>query len=423
MEYVRSTHVGDAGQEGPFDAGFPPRPRGRGRGPAVKKQPEQSADELALGKVIARELRQQLRDAESDCPETETLAAFYDRTLTGRESALWEKHFLGCLRCQEYLAELARLADADEPPTLLADDAAKAAESPGWFYRLAWVIPFLIIGVASVIWYREEVERYLPQLQETANNLPPPAPPAEQPQPAGEVKGPADRAMPLKDLAKSSPPPISSRVGNKAKSEQRRDAPSPVVGREAESAAGVGGGIATPAERASLSDAAKMPEQALKMEVEEKKSQASDYVAPAAAAAPPAPKPAAAEADSMAARKESSQLGGLTIRGVQPKSTTKWRVGPKGTIQKADESGGWERVASGVQEDLFDISFAGDAGWAVGHEGAVLRSTDGGNTWRKVSAPTSEDLIHVSTQGGQQAQVIARSGKTYTTTDGGRTWK
>lgn len=389
----------------------------------MKKQPEQSADELALGKIIARELREQLRGAESDCPETETLAAFYDRTLTDRERALWEKHFLGCLRCQEYLAELARLADADEPPTLLADDATKAAaeDSPGWFYRLAWVIPFLIIGIASVIWYRKEIKRYLPQPQQTAMNVPSPSPPAGLPQQEVAAKGEAGRPTGLKDLAKPSSAPTPASAATKAKTDLRRDSPSAALAREGQSTAGAGA-MALPSERASVIDAAKTADKMLQAEVTEKKAPSSEYALPASAA-PPSPPTAAAEADSSATRKESSRLGGLTIRGVQPKSAIKWRVGPKGTIQKADESGGWERVASGVQDDLFDITFAGEAGWAVGHEGTVLRSTDGGNTWRKVAAPTTEDLVRVSTLGAQQAQVFARSGKSYTTTDGGRTWK
>ena len=97
--------------------------------------------------------------------------------------------------------------------------------------------------------------------------------------------------------------------------------------------------------------------------------------------------------------------------------------GPAWDDSKADESGGWTRIVSGTDDDLFDITFAETTGWAVGHGGTVLRSTDGGNTWQRVAAPSSEDLIHVSSQGAQQAQVIARSGKSFTTTDGGQTWK
>jgi photosystem II stability/assembly factor-like uncharacterized protein len=100
-----------------------------------------------------------------------------------------------------------------------------------------------------------------------------------------------------------------------------------------------------------------------------------------------------------------------------------WRVGRRGTIQKADGEGGWTRVASGVEDDLFDITFAGSTGWVVGHAGLVLRSTDGGKTWQRVSSPTSEDLVRVSSLGADQASVFTRSGKTYTTSDGGQSWK
>lgn len=378
-----------------------------------------------MGKIIANELRQQLGGTESDCPETETLAAFYDRTLTDRERGMWEKHFLKCLRCQEYLAELARLADADESPTMLAGDAAKAEpdDSPGWFYRLAWVIPFLIIGVASAIWYREEIERYFPQTQETAVNIQPP-PPESLPQQGAAPEGEAKQAAGLKDLAKTGPAPVASIAVAKPKTEERRDELS-AIGSGQKALSGAGGAMATPSERANMREAVEAPQRALESEIADKKSQLGDQPVPAAAAPPVAP-PKPADGDHAAARKESSPYGalsGLTIRGVQPKVAAKWRVGRRGTIQKADETGKWERVPSGVDDDLFDITFAGDAGWAVGHEGTVLRSTDGGNTWRKVPAPTTEDLVRVSTKGADQALVITRSGKSFSTNDGGQSWK
>jgi hypothetical protein len=382
----------------------------------VKKQPQETADEKMLGKVIAAELRQQLAGAESDCPETETVAAFYDRTLSDAERTLWENHFLKCLRCQEYLAELARLSDADEPPSMLGEQAeAETTEAPpGWFYRLAWAIPFLIIGISSAVWYREEIQNFIEQRQESAMNAPAPTLPADQPAPEAGAKGEENRANAGKDLAKATPVPAT--VPAKNKTEAAQNAPSAVV---AQSGRGAGGAIAPPSERADLRDTAKMPEPAPKAEMAEKKT--SDYVAPAAAA--PARESTATESASAAMHKETSPLGGLTIRGFQQKPVIKWRVGQRGTIQKADESGGWTRIVSGTDDDLFDITFAETTGWAVGHGGTVLRSTNGGNTWQRVAAPSSEDLVHVSSQGAQQAQVIARSGKSFSTTDGGQTWK
>lgn len=385
----------------------------------MKKQPEETADDKMLGKVIAAQLRQQLANAESDCPETETVAAFYDRTLSDAERAMWEAHFLKCLRCQEYLAELARLADADEPPPLLGEqpEADAGKESPGWFYRLAWVIPFLIIGVSSAIWYRDDIQRYLEQRQESAAITSAPALPSGQQMPAAGTKAEEKQTRADKDLAKTAAPAVNGPARSKAV--PAREAQGAGIGQAAGQATGA---IAVPSARAELSDAAKVAEPAAKSEVAEKRSQNAESVAPAAAA-PPVPSSATADTEAGAGAGKPSSLSGLMVRGAQQRIAAQWRVGRRGTIQKANESGGWTRIVSGVDDDLFDITFAGTTGWAVGHGGTVLRSTDNGSTWEKVSAPTTEDLVHVSSQGAQQASVFSRSGKTFTTTDGGQTWK
>lgn len=101
-----------------------------------------------------------------------------------------------------------------------------------------------------------------------------------------------------------------------------------------------------------------------------------------------------------------------------------WRVGPHGTIQKSASNGGWENKTSGITANLFDIVFAGpEKGWVVGQSGMILRSTDGGETWQKISSPTDEDLVHVTASSDQSAQVTARTGRIYSTTDGGATWR
>ena len=385
----------------------------------MKKQPQETNDDRMLGKVIALQLRQQLGGTESDCPETETVAAFYDRTLSGAERAMWENHFLKCLRCQEYLAELARLADADEPPSMLGESAEEATDepSPGWFYRLAWAIPFVIIGVSSAVWYREDIQRFLQQHEETAMNTAEPSIPADQPSPGTEAQPQGKPARAAKDLAPTAPGQAAGSA--KSKKESASTASSGVM---AQASGQAGGGMAVPSRRMELSDAAKVSEAKARMDVAEKRSKSAEVVA-APAAAPPAPQNAPAEADAAARDQNFSKLGGLTISGAQRKIATQWRVGRRGTIQKPDDSGGWTRIVSGVDDDLFDITFAGTTGWVVGHEGTVLRSPDGGSTWQRVAAPTSEDLVHVSSQGAQQAQVISRSGKIFTTTDGGQSWK
>lgn len=385
----------------------------------MKKQPQETNDDRMLGKVIARELRQQLGGTEPDCPETETVAAFYDRTLSDAERAMWENHFLRCLRCQEYLAELARLADADEPPPMLGESAEEPTgdASPGWFYRLAWAIPFVIIGVASAVWYREDIQRFMQEHEETAMNTAAPSIPADQPSPAAEAEPEGKSARAVKDGSPTAPAQAGAFA--KSKKELESAASSNVM---AQAGGQTAGGMAAPSRRMELSDSAKLSEDKARTDVAETQPRTAE-VSAAPAAAPPVPHNAAAEADSGVKGLSSSGLGGLTISGAQQKIATRWRVGRRGTIQKADDSGGWTRIASGVDDDLFDITFAGMTGWAVGHEGTVLRSADGGSTWQRVSAPTGEDLVRVSSQGSQQATVFSRTGKTFSTTDGGQSWK
>jgi hypothetical protein len=386
----------------------------------MKKQ-EENADEKALGKIVAAKLREQLGGGDAGCAGAETLAAYYDRSLSDRERAACEQHLLTCLRCQEYLAELARLTDSDEPPRLVerelseeADDAAR-----GWTFPLAWVVPFLVIAIGSGIWYREEIDRWIHRPQETAMTLPEPAPAPETPAETRArdvaVKKEEPARSPAADqFAKTIPPPAPARAPGADEGLRQKAAGAPSAARvEAGS-----GAIAPPSARADLRASAKTLEQDAGRE---SKDQMADHGAavPAAAqsiAAPPS------TIDSFA-RREAAELSGVTVRGAQPKFIPKWRVGTGGTIQKAEPSGDWVRVPSGVSADLFAITFAGDAGWVVGHNGVVLRSTDGGNTWLKVASPTTEALVHVSAQSAQEAQVISRSGKTYSTADGGRTWQ
>lgn len=384
----------------------------------MKKQRE-SVDEKALGRIVAAKLREQLKGVSPGCPDTETLAAFYDRTLTDREQAVWEEHLLTCLHCQGYVAEFARLSDVDEPPEAVEAEAALEEPKQTWTFRLAWAMPLLIVIIGSAIWFREDIVRMVPRSREIAQNEPEPLlVPDEAPTAAAErdvgVMRDADQA-PVgrqKTLAKSAAPPAAERAAEDARASSATAAMAEGA-RESEAPAGP---IATPTERAELRDTSK-PADRPHAAGEERKDQAASRFAAA-----PAMKAQSAEAPSTLARK-SSELSGVTVQGAAQRATPKWRVGRRGTIQRADEAGGWVNVPSGVEADLFDITFAGSAGWAVGYEGTVLRSTDGGNTWRKVSAPTNQDLVRVSAQSAQQARVVSRSGEFFSTTDGGRSWQ
>ncbi|WP_028222349.1 WD40/YVTN/BNR-like repeat-containing protein [Paraburkholderia oxyphila] len=58
-------------------------------------------------------------------------------------------------------------------------------------------------------------------------------------------------------------------------------------------------------------------------------------------------------------------------------------VGPRGAILVSDDGAAhWRQVQVPVSSDLVAVTFkSGELGWAVGHDGQVLHTTDGGNTW------------------------------------------
>lgn len=61
-------------------------------------------------------------------------------------------------------------------------------------------------------------------------------------------------------------------------------------------------------------------------------------------------------------------------------------VGERGHILlSADEGRNWQQVATPVRVTLTNSFFVDDSfGWTVGHDGVVLKTEDGGKTWRKV---------------------------------------
>jgi photosystem II stability/assembly factor-like uncharacterized protein len=100
-------------------------------------------------------------------------------------------------------------------------------------------------------------------------------------------------------------------------------------------------------------------------------------------------------------------------------------VGDNGTIIKTDDGGeNWTRVTSSSIEQFFSIHFPTlNIGYIVGGGATVLKTTDGGDTWESLVCSQPQDIFKstyfISSDTGF---ITSAYGKIFKTTDGGTSW-
>ena len=101
-------------------------------------------------------------------------------------------------------------------------------------------------------------------------------------------------------------------------------------------------------------------------------------------------------------------------------------VGERGHILRSSDNGNsWQQVAVPVQATLTAVYFEDrNLGWAVGHDSAILRTTNGGESWELVNwAPEEESpLLDVWFSDAENGFAVGAYGSFYRTSDGGITW-
>ncbi len=110
-----------------------------------------------------------------------------------------------------------------------------------------------------------------------------------------------------------------------------------------------------------------------------------------------------------------------------PSATAGWAVGDNGTVLSTTDGGiSWSTTDCGAN-DLEAVCFA-DAqhGWIGGDGGTLMFTADGGATWtaQDVGSMDVSDIAVAGTGAWNSVSVVAvgASGKIYRTTDGGATW-
>lgn len=101
-------------------------------------------------------------------------------------------------------------------------------------------------------------------------------------------------------------------------------------------------------------------------------------------------------------------------------------VGERGHILLFDNKAGhWQQIKVPTRATLTAVTFHDEKlGLAVGHDAVILRSEDGGQTWKKVhDAPEEErPLLDVRFKTDGRAVAVGAYGYVLESSDGGRTW-
>jgi hypothetical protein len=354
----------------------------------------------AIDRLLRQSLSAPVPETTASCLDPETLAAWAEGGLSGRELELAQSHVADCARCQNILAVLVHGA-LDGLTTVPANTPLAERARMRW---IAWLVPLAAAAAAVTIWVAV------------------PRSPAGGPQPsaagrtqsserrAPEVSAPGARQPPTD--AKDSQTPVQAPTSDRpsrdqAQAELRKDSDRRELDSPKQESQPADAGAADRADklRAANEPAAVAPEK------------------PVAAAAPAAPSPSARQAfeerSANSAAQKVAPAGAVAALAV----TNRWRI--SGTTLERSTNGGstWSAVATGVTSELTAISaLSNTVCWVVGRRGVVLRTIDGQN-FARVAFPEITDLSAIRAVDAQSATVTASDGRVFSTADAGATWQ
>ena len=102
-----------------------------------------------------------------------------------------------------------------------------------------------------------------------------------------------------------------------------------------------------------------------------------------------------------------------------------WAVGDQGTILATTDGGvTWNAQSSGTQLFLGRATFASAlVGWVAGSSGELLKTADGGASWRRVSFGRNDFVQAIGATDAEAAWVTTTQGDAFVTSNGGLQWR
>src|SRR5467141_363238 len=414
-------------------------------------------------KALARHLRSAVPASQGgSCPDSETLAAYHERSLLPEELNSWKEHIVGCANCQNILAQLEATDEISLPaaereeivakgsePVIAARnvEAFPAAPASGQSQRAAgaappkksrralllrgarwqWLAPAGAIAAGLLVWIALHENQPLarPSLKEvqiaTKQAPPPPAPPvstgvqAVSPSPKAVLKKPQS-AVDEFASANTRSAPDAMKSTEKQQYLARVSPSKPLADKES--------GLRKDAGRDSSVDLLRAENQAdldAKTVPGAKQENAEVQM-----------KAQAANVQSQNQSNSNSKIPGPAPLGqAEPKKMKAASAAPAAPPSQPAAVGG---VASGyngsasleVAREISNPRLISPPGssviWRAGRSGLIELSKDGGASWSRQSSGVLADLLTGSAPSDKVCWIVGRVGAILLTTDGGAHW-
>jgi hypothetical protein len=397
--------------------------------------------------MLRHSLAHQLAAA-GECPDSEILAAYFERSLNAEETARCELHLSGCARCREQLALVERASRG-------AAVAGEGTQTVGrrasvWDWR--WLAPVAAALIVAAIWIVQRPSNSNRESQTLVAISQPSEPPTKEvPAPArtpaqSAPTAAAPKAEMAQNRALDKAQNALSREMAQSSTNENRGAVAPLDNRRDADA-----NLPAKSAGARQSDSEK---RGARTETESKAMADALQTAPVSPAA--APPPAQAESaggmvhtetdSSPQALKSKQQVEvpakpnlyakkdakaapasngvGAAARVVQtadPKVL--WQIPEKGILKSEDGAATWRPVDLPVA-NAHVVSIAAPSAqvcWLVGRDSLILLTTDGTH-WQSIAPPESADFVEVTAENASSATVATAEGLKFRTGDAGKHW-
>jgi len=420
--------------------------------------------DAVLGGFLVNDLR--IRAGDLHCPDSDTLAAYHERSLLREEMNSWKEHIVGCPRCQAILTELEatdsmspQVSEREEVLTATAG-ATAAPPEPGPLQKEAlvtlpgksrvtvisrrvrwqWLVPAGAIAAGFLVWVGWRENRPLPMATteiKTAKLEPPATPPSASSDDresisADELARVSKDQSAIGGAVSAKPAPETKKL----KQFEKRASRGRVAHSELQADKEVGARADTaPDSFAAANRARKRPAHDDKTAVAGVMSQAEEVQTLTADAQlqnqqvqqnlqaqsnvnglkASGPNPSRAAEAGKKRKSESSATHYGTAAAATPAPAP-----PSAPVPSAFGDTAALRMASVIS--LSVISAGAKTSWRVGHLGMIEFSNDGGASWSRQVSNVSVELTAGSAPSEKVCWVVGQAGTILLTTDAGAHW-